>query len=323
MFGNLRRLHARDTRKGGGITCDARRVALGLGALFALTLSPRMAGAVEAGKSHYPIGVNTANPAAVAPPVGDTTLLDYNEWYTANISVNGQGISSIPGYQLNTYVIAPRILHTWADYNGFLIGTQIVPVFAYTDLHIEGKHVERAGFGDLNFAPYVQYNRGDWYYAFYGNVWAPTGRYSKADPASQGLNFWTFAPQFTVTWVPNHGKYEVSLDTVTEFNTENAAQHYQSGDLFTLDGDIGVRPFDHLPNLQLALIGYIHTQWTDDSQFGKAVNNGDRAQVYAIGPQAKYSWGNNGVVLKWEHELGVANAPSGERVWLQYKTQFH
>ena len=276
--------------------------------------------AVESGGSHYPTGVNTALDALMPPP-GGTVWLNYDAFYTASRFNGAHGESSVPGFHLDVFANAWRFIHTWTQIGGVQISTQIVPVWTFVDIHTPGGQFTRGGFGDLNVVPVIASGQvGASYFAFLPNIWAPTGRYNAADPASNGLNYWTFGPEFAYTWLPQHGKkWELNADAVTQFNlNRNPATNYRSGNLFNLDLMAGYRPFSAAPNIQLAIEGNILTQWTDDSLNNVRLPDGNRAQNVSIGPQFRYDIGHGGFLLKWQHEFAVRNLPSGERFWLQF-----
>lgn len=308
-------------------SCRARcgrraRIALNLGVAAVTVMAwslPRQAIAGENGKSHYPLGVNTTASALVAPPVGQTVLLNYTQYYNSDDDVGSNGRSALPGYKLDVVVDSVRLLHSFAIWHGITFGTQVIPSFIVSDVNVHGIQHDRGGLGDLNLGGYAQYHIGDWYFAGYMCVFAPTGRYSPSDPDSQGLNYWSYVPFLAINWMPDHGKYEFGVTPVLSFNSTNPATHYHSGSLFDVDYNFGVSPFRSVPTLQLGIGGYINNQFTNDTKNGVPYLNGNRARVLAIGPQVLYRFGKYGVAVKWQHEFDVRNLPKGDRVWFEFK----
>jgi hypothetical protein len=293
------------------------RAAAGL-VLFGIAAGPAIAS--ENGNEHYPIGVDTAAPALVTPPPGKTVWLNYDQWYTAGSFAGSNGNKLVPGFHLNVYANAFRFIHTWnMNYKGVTFSSQIIPLILDINVHAEGHHTERFSFGDLNIVPiYISYKTGNLHLLLGPNIWVPTGYYKVNDPASGGLNYFTFAPQITATWFPSP-RWEVSLSTMTQFNTTNPDTHYHSGNSFDVDYAVNYQPFQSLENLHVGIIGNAYTQWTDDSIHGTRVPGGNRGRVFSVGPQALYHIGPGGLLVKWEHEFGVENMPNGERLWLQFK----
>ena len=70
------------------------------------------------------------------------------------------------------------------------------------------------------------------------------------DLANAGVNYWTFALEQALTWVPNP-KVEVSANFVTSFRLKNPATNYQTGKGLDLDWVAGYRAWSNLPSLQL------------------------------------------------------------------------
>ncbi len=306
-----------------------RTAALALAATLSTTaslFSASAALATEGGNQHYPIGANTAQPA-IMPDPGNTSWLNYNQFYTANAFVNGQGVSSVAGYHVNTFAEAARIIHSWdLDLGGWILSSQVILTAVHTDLWRGGAHHGYTGFGDLNIVPiYLSRNFGDFYLLAGINVWAPTGDYSKSRIVNSGMNYSTFAPEFAITYRPND-KLLINLDMLAMFNTENPATHYLSGNSINFDYSAGYRPFDEFQALQLGISGYYFAQWTDDIQNSVTVANGNRGRVFAIGPQIRYDfpfkYPTGGIIFKWQKELAVMNRPEGNRFWCQFALKF-
>src|ERR1700754_1594831 len=71
--------------------------------------------ATENGQISYPVGVNTVL-NGVLPPPGGTQFYSYTLDYAANKFAGPDGKSLLPGFHVNAFVEAPRVIHTW-DFN--------------------------------------------------------------------------------------------------------------------------------------------------------------------------------------------------------------
>jgi len=275
--------------------------------------------ATEGALQHYPIGANTAQPA-VMPPPGATSWLNYDQYYTANKFKNAQGNSSVPGFRLSAFGEAARMIHTWNfDLDGWHFSSQLIATILYTNASRGGTGHTAAGFGDLNTVPlYVWKDFGDFNFLAGFNVWAPTGNFSRSQALNTSLNYWTYAPEFALTYHPND-RFMANIDTVIMFNTENTATHYRSGSAINFDFQAGYRPFDAFKFVQLGFSGYYFAQFTDDISNGVSVaGGGNRGRVLGIGPQARFDFPGGGIIFKWQKEFFAMNRPEGNRFWCQF-----
>jgi hypothetical protein len=172
------------------------------------------------------------------------------------------------------------------------------------------------GLGDIVVAPaYLDYHPLPNLF-FYGgaDVYLPTGGYKADRIANPGLNYVTIAPLFATTWLPT-SKSDVSFKVVTEFNFQNQATSYRSGDDFDIDYAASQMIF---PRWHIGASGYFYHQFTNDTLHGQVYEDGYRGQTFGIGPQIRYDIGHGGLLLQYEHEFFVENRPAGERVWLNF-----
>ena len=287
-----------------------------------LLLSTTASLATENGLEHYPLGVNTAMPGFVPPP-GEFVWLNYNEVYTANTLAGPDGKSLLPGFRLTVFAEAARFIYTWpVTWDNLTFSSQIVPTFVGIDINPVGREFSRFSFGDLNIVPvYVGWHNDKIHTIFGLNIWLPTGYYQPNDPSSAGLNYYTFGPEWGFTYIPTP-KWELSFDAITQFNTVNPKTNYQSGASFNLDYGLGYRPLAEHPQFQVGLVGNIYQQFTNDTISGNTVLDGNRGRTFSVGPQLRYDIGHGGLLIKWEHELGVENQTSGNRFWLQFALPF-
>ncbi|CAK0765862.1 hypothetical protein CCP3SC15_3370004 [Gammaproteobacteria bacterium] len=93
--------------------------------------------------------------------------------------------------------------------------------------------------------------------------------------------------------------------------SKNKDTDYQSGDEFHFDYLVG----KHFGPWGVGLAGYYLQQITDDKVGGTKVgSDGDRGQVFAIGPSVKYTTpGGTHFIGQWSHETSVENRFSGNK----------
>jgi hypothetical protein len=276
--------------------------------------------ATENGNESYPLGVNTAQPALLPPP-GATEYYNYTAYIVGQRFASNTGGMGVPEFHLAVFAEAPRFIHTWTPtWGNWHISSGLAININDTRLDAAGTQFHRFAIGDPNIVPlYLTYNTQKLHVMFGANIWLPLGDYNKANPASAGLNYWTGAPEFSVTWLPT-SDLELSFDSFTQFKTRNNQTQYHSGNDTDIDYDIGWRPtsLGWDPRLQFGIVGYLYKQWTNDSSDGVTVYD-FKGQVYAVGPQIRYDViKHGGVLVKWQHEMDVRNRPEGNRLWVEF-----
>ena len=280
----------------------------------------------ESGQVHYPVGVGTIMNGALPPP-GETSHYHYVQYYESTRFNDGNGRSAIPDFKAEVYAWAPRIVHTWSEGIGpFHISTGIIAPITKVSLRAFGRQETSTGFGDPVIAPahlYYVSPTGD-FFAFGGvDIYVPIGKYDKKNLANNGLNYWTFAPSFNFTWLPTP-RSELSMTFFSEFNTENRATNYKSGNSATIDAAIAYKPFIKHPKIKVALQGFATKQFTDDTSKDTVIIDGNRGQAFALGPQVSYdlAGGYGGVLVKYQKEFGVENRSQGNRFWFEFTLPF-
>jgi hypothetical protein len=150
-------------------------------------------------------------------------------------------------------------------------------------------------------------------------VYAPTGEYEVGQLANVGLNYWTFTPMATASYIdPKYG-YEISASAGFDFNTENNAINYQSGDVFHYDMTVA----QHLPFFGLGAIGvganfFFWQQITGDSGDGAKLGP-FKSRTVGIGPVVSFITPNQKLLfeVKWLPGIDVNNSLKGDSVWLK------
>jgi hypothetical protein len=160
----------------------------------------------------------------------------------------------------------------------------------------------------------VAYKRGDWHWWYGVDVYTPAPGYRKEDLVNVGQHNFATAPQGAFTYLPQHGRTEISSKFQYIINTTNQATQYRSGHEFIWEY---AAMHNVTKNLAVGAVGYYYQQTTDDLQNDVIVGNGERGRNVAFGPQLRYHAGRTGIVLKWEHDTLTRNRTSGNAFWLQ------
>lgn len=286
---------------------------------FAMGAIATSAHAAENGQITYPVGLNTVLNGLLPPP-GATQFYNYTQHYSANKFAGPDGRSVVPGFKLNAFADALRIVHTWQSGIGpFSVSSGAVLPIVHLDIRMPFGSDRRTAISDIVLEPLIigYSNPSKTFFAFFNPAFAvPSGGYSVDRLANTGLNTYAFLPSVSATWFPHPG-WEISTTAVLEFNSRNPATNYHSGAVAVLDYVVGYSLTD---KLQLGLQGSFLKQFTDDTRDGVRVGgDGFRAQAAAIGPQLRYNFGPAaGLALKYQREFAVRNRPQGNRFWFQF-----
>jgi hypothetical protein len=170
------------------------------------------------------------------------------------------------------------------------------------------------GFSDMVILPgIIGWDRGDWHWNVGLGIFAPTGDYSPDDLAPLGKNFWSFEPFAGLTYLNTKNGIELSLGAALDFNTENPATHYRSGDQVNLEWLVA----QHLPGgFSVGVTGYYYQQITGDSGSG-ATNGSFLGRTAGIGPALGYTWKDKLTVnAQWFHEYDTSRRFEGDVISL-------
>lgn len=189
------------------------------------------------------------------------------------------------------------------------------------------RELEGAGAGDMYGVPVLL--SWKWkelsFLAFEGIV-MPTGSYSSDRLLNSGRNAWTFDQNFAITWSPDDGKYDLSLNFGYMVNTENKSTQYRTGDEIHVDYSAG---YYVLPELGIGVTGSYYRQVTPDSGRGiNGINPADtiEGEYSSIGPVINYTlkMGERDVTFtaKWLHEYDVNNHIPGDYAILRTNLKF-
>lgn len=218
------------------------------------------------------------------------------------------------------YGAAIAIPYVWLD------------VKADTLLTVGGRRFSRQrdagsnGFGDIQLLPLMfGWKRGDLKWQTTFSVYAPSGDFEKGALANIGKNYWTFEPSAAVSYLSSNYGFEVTAFTGLDFNTENSATNYQTGDEFYLDGTIA----QHLPLfggfVGAGANGFFYQQVSGDGGSGAHLG-GFEGMTTGIGPVLSYAYEIGDLDLaaeaKWLPEIGTSNRLKGDAVWFKLAVSF-
>lgn len=182
------------------------------------------------------------------------------------------------------------------------------------------------GLGDIILAPLnLVWKKGDLTYDAHLYVFAPTGEYDKDDLANVGLNYWTFEPGASLSYLGSKNGIEASAFVGVDFNTENPDTDYQTGEQAHLDLTLA----QHFPLGAgfggVGANGFYYEQITGDSGAGALLGDFE-GKTMGVGPVLSYiiKFADTTVALelKWLPELDVENRLEGDYVWFKAAVAF-
>lgn len=289
-----------------------RRV--GLFAGFAIAIVGTAYG-TEGGSSVYPAGVETVLPG-LQPSSGATNILEFNNFYDANELSGTNGKALVPGFHLRVAASAVKVAHNWGVHflGGTLVSTGALPVL---DIHLNAPFGSQnnVGIGNLDLETMVFYSHGSllWWYGIDG--YTPGFSYNRADLVNIGQHNYATGPISAFTYMPHHGRTEVSSKFQYIVNFEDDATHYRSGNEFLWE-------FDGMQNItrQIAVggNGYVYKQTTDDLLNGLMYMGGNLGRNFSVGPEVRCHFKRYAMILKWQKDFLTENRPVGNSFWLQF-----
>jgi hypothetical protein len=309
--------------------------------LMMTVLAPLFAHAEEGGSGHYlPGGAATFVDAfpgkdglAVANFVsyygGSADISSLGGLVTAGIDATAWADTVVALYRTplkllgGNYAVGAAIPYVWMEVKGQVQRPTL-----------QGGTVTRTerdtanGLGDITFYPFMlgwSALGGDLKYDVRLGIYIPTGDYEKGKLANVGKNYWTFEPMVSMSYISSKIGLELSAYAGVDFNTENNATDYQSGNQFHLAFTIA----EHLPLLGgiigVGANGFYYEQISGDS--GAPAFLGDfKGRTVGIGPVLSYItkvWNKDLVAeVKWLPELDVSHRMKGDIVWFKLAMQF-
>jgi hypothetical protein len=270
----------------------------------------------EGSGSVYPIGVETVMPG-LTPPSRQTMFAEFDTTYQANGFLDAQGHSVIPGFKLSVYAFAPKITHNWGVHllGGELVSWAGVPLVSVTIQSPAGRF-STTGFSNpiLGVAD-IAYNRGNWHWWYGLDVETPAPVYHRGGPINVGQHNFATAPSGAFTYLPNHGRTEISSRVQYIVNYTDAATHYHSGNELLWE----YVAMQYLTKkLAVGANGYFYQQTTDDRLLGVIYAGGNRGRDLAIGPEVHYQLGPMILIAKYFRDNLVENRPRGNAFWVEF-----
>lgn len=277
--------------------------------------------ASEGGRTAYPNGAEALTIAALPPP--GTYLLNYGYYYTADRLNDDNGNSAgPPDFSVNIVGDIPRFVHvTNLKVLGASVAMQAFVPIINVNVHAGGARQNKFGIGDIIVNPLVLgWQRKNTFFVATMDTFVPTGSYKRTNLANLGNNYWTFQPVLAVThFNPKGPGPEVSLKLMYDFNTKNRDTNYRSGQAAHVDF---AAAYNFNP-LTVGITGYYLKQTTDDKVNGARVGvNGNKGEVFALGPLVRYQAGKVPIAFQWQHELSATNRTQGDSFWLKAAFRF-
>lgn len=266
----------------------------------------------------YAIGAQTLG-SGIMPSRGTTTTYGYVLYYEAENFVDGRGRSMVPDFHLTVSAEGTMTRHTWDfQYGGMRFGSAVIQEAVRVGIDAGGASESDHDVVLLNIQPLaVSRAFGAWHLLTASHLLFPLGSYDEAALANAENNYFAFAQEFSATWVPNR-QWMVDLSTNLTLNKRNKKSDYKSGDLIGLTWAVNHNPFRAAPQWQFGVNGLYLRQIEDDQLHDQRAGDGFRIHKTSAGPQIAY-WFSPAVavVVKWQKEWNVRNAPQGDAFWLQ------
>jgi hypothetical protein len=266
---------------------------------------------------HYPAGVEGIKAASLPPP--GFYIRDYNFVYFSDRLNDREGNEVPIKFHVSAYanVVRPVWITDWkilgADY-----GLNVVLPFTYIDLTVGAAKDQAFKLGDILVEPLMLawHPEPADFVAAYG-FWAPTGDFSRADPADPGKGFWSHMFTLGATWYPTENKtWAVSLLNRYEIHTRNDVVKITPGHSYTLEWAVSNALS---ATIDVGLIGYYQQQVTSDHGPGASGGSGGaRDRVFAVGPEMDLSiiQGRLFTSLRYVREFSAKDRPEGNTLTL-------
>jgi hypothetical protein len=309
--------------------------------LFALSTAITVR-ASEGGTTHY-ISGTFSDFTAVPPSQPGLYLANYFVDYgnaTANASKEFPfGIVLAAGLNVNVQGVAPTAAYVYPFKLGDVALSSAVAVpYEWEDIKVTATFNRNgtqrtgaleqsvSGLGDIEFLPVMaSWTNGDFTVGGMFNVYAPSGAYNADQLISPGLGYWTLGPVLTFSWLSTTIGTEFTAFTGVDFNTENPATSYKSGDTFHVDATLA----QHLPLfggfVGVGASGFYLKQFTGDSGSGARLGSFELESA-GVGPTLSYAHaiGKSMFVVdaSWLPQLDAVNTVKGNYFWLRIAVQF-
>lgn len=288
---------------------------------FTLMALTPVAYASEKGASAWPLGVE-GTLTALEPPPNGTMLQFYATTYNAYELDDSHGNSAVPGFRLHVVAASVRLKHTWGmKFLGGQLGSEIAVPVLYENLAVGSVSDDRFSLTNILLTPFVlSYNKGSLHYYYAIDIQTPGSGYSQYNMVNIGQHYWSGAPVFGFTVLPNKGKTEISDRTMYYINDTNSTTNYHSGNIFITEFSVSQSV---TKKLALGIGGSFSKQTTDDTLQGVSYLDGYRSQDFKIGPTVRLPLGTKGaLIFKYYRDTLVQNTTRGNAFWFQLGCPF-
>ena len=295
--------------------------------------------AAESGIGHYVPGA-LADFGDMAPPSGTFAAMNWYNYYngsagagrqlelgglaaanvkaTSNAEMLGAVYTTPYGILGGNFSVAAFVPYLWVDVTGSVTaagpGGRTITIT---------RNDCADGIGDTILIPFwLNWTSGDFKWGTQLDIYAPTGAYNSGRLANVGLNYWTFEPLVSFSWISKKIGLEISSTAGFDFNTKNDATDYQSGEVFHIDTTIA----EHLPLRGCGIIGaganaFYWKQFSADSGSGAKLGSFE-TQMSGIGPVVSYIsppiCGHTlAAEVKWVPQINTRYTLAGDYVWFK------
>jgi hypothetical protein len=283
--------------------------------VFLVVIAAATARATENSGSVYPIGAETVMPG-LTPVAGETMFAEFSTTYQAHDLLDGQGHSAVPGFRLSVYAFAPKLTHNWGLHvlGGTFVSWIATPI-AYECLRTPAGTHATTGFTNPVIGNDIAYNRGNWHWWYGLDVETPAPVFHKGGPINVGQHNFATTPSGAFTYLPHHGKTEISSRFQYIVNYTDPATHYHSGSEFLWEY---VAMQNVTKKLAIGANGYFYQQTTADRLLGVICAGGNQGRDLAIGPEVHYELGHVVLIAKYFRDTLVENRPNGNAFWFEF-----
>jgi hypothetical protein len=252
----------------------------------------------------------------LTPAAGETMFAEFSTTYQANGFLDGQGHSAVPGFRLSVYAFAPKLTHNWGVHllGGTLVSWVATPI-AYERIRTPTGAYATTGFTNPVVGNDIAYNRGNWHWWYGLDVETPAPVFHKGSPINVGQHNFATTPSGAFTYLPHHGKTEISSRLQYIVNYTDPATHYHSGNEFLWEY---VAMQNVTKKLAIGANGYFYQQITADRLLGVTYAGGNQGRDLAIGPEVHYELGHVILIAKYFRDTLVENRPCGNAFWIEF-----
>ncbi|SFV13359.1 SphA family protein [Pseudoduganella namucuonensis] len=284
------------------------RAILALGVSFACAAASATEGG---GLGVYPDGLENFMAGALPPP-GLYGMAYAGRAGYDTVRDGGGNRVPVPNFKVEAGVLAPRLIWvTGRTVLGGQLALHAVAPLLDVDFRAGAGRWKSSGLGDITLGAALGYHASpSLHYLFALDVYAPTGRYDRADPSSLGKNIWTLQPVAALTYAQPRG-LNGDVKLMVDINRRNGDTDTRSGQALHADYALG---WGFGNGWVAGLGGHVFRQVADDSGPLAA----GRARAHGIGPTLKYDSGRGWfLTVKYEREHGVRNRPQGRQFYLK------